>query len=83
MDVKRSSRPSAWRDPGVRLAAVLSTLWLASWMLAWCPAEVTGPLGLPWLTWSHIVLGAAAVASTIWAVGALGRWEGASSTHSK
>jgi hypothetical protein len=65
------------RDPGVRIAVVLSALWLASWLLMWIPAvrEATGPLNLPWLTWAHIVLGAAAVGAVVWAVDALSRWE--------
>lgn len=68
---------SAMRNPGVRLAAALSVLWLASWVLAWIPVtrDTLGPLGLPWLTWAHIVLGAVSVGAVVWAVGALSRWE--------
>jgi hypothetical protein len=64
-------------NPGVRLALVLSALWLASWLLAWIPAarDATGPLGLPLLTWAHIALGVVAVGSVAWAVDALSRWE--------
>ncbi|MCC7409142.1 MAG: hypothetical protein IT442_13835 [Phycisphaeraceae bacterium] len=67
-----------WRNPGLWLAVVLTLAWSGMWLL---PDLGLGPWGLPWLTWGHILLGLAAVGSTIWATGALTRWEDGPSRH--
>ena len=62
----------------LHLALVLVALWFASWALFALSPEDIRPLGLPLITWGHIVLGVLAVAFSFGAVLLIGAREDAS-----
>ena len=72
-------KTSAFGHPGVRAATVLAALWFLSWVALWFfdtgHVDRTGVLGVPWMTWWHITLGALSVGVAVWAINALDRWE--------
>ncbi len=57
-----SKVPLVGRNRHLQLALVLVGVWLASWGLLMVQPERIAPLGLPLITWAHILLGVLAVA---------------------